>query len=443
MANIGVEASEVMASVAMLMKPNDLDKYIKSGHQGLIDFLKAGKKLAESNKVQYGSSSNKSKFLKAFNPSDRDFLKEAVRGISAARSIRTWVPNRSKESGVPINKAVCDKVFLTGDTWPPEVSKFKVSAFGFKDYNSSDIIFQWNNPKGLSFYGVSLKKKSSESSDDPTLINKAFDTVLDGPKFISIKKELEEAKEQWFAKVVRESVGAGYLKFQNGKLPSNDKALMKITLNGKNAKDPMRLINLKGKGFVNLDKPKDQKDGNLFQINGKEFSKGQMKDIKLSMRAFVNGRIASKTDSVFNALRDVMNKYSDIFAEALLNLVLKKDLTKFLDKNSFAFALITGIGDIDKDGNAKIGFESPKGLHTVLCGLGALNKGNKKYEMILDEQKNKDSEGAKVFLKLIKGKVTILDLQLRYKGSFTSQPQFQATLSNDFKTVLYEKCMTP
>ena len=74
-----------------------------------------------------------------------------------------------------------------------------------------------------------------------------------------------------------------------------------------------------------------------------------------------------------------------------------------------------------------------KGLYTVLCGLSALNKGTSKYEMILDKEANKKSDGAKVFLTLKKGKIDILDLQLKYKGSFTGQPQFAATLTKDFK----------
>jgi len=41
-----------------------------------------------------------------------------------------------------------------------------------------------------------------------------------------------------------------------------------------------------------------------------------------------------------------------------------------------------------------------------LCGLSALNKGPSKYEMILDKEKNKASDGAKVFLILKKGKIT-------------------------------------
>ena len=67
--------------------------------------------------------------------------------------------------------------------------------------------------------------------------------------------------------------------------------------------------------------------------------------------------------------------------------------------------------------------------------------------MVLDKQKNKDSDGAKVFLILKKGKISILDLQLRYKGGFTNQSQFQATLTKEFKEILTEqygkKCKTP
>ena len=140
MANIGIEVSEIMAGVAMLMTPSKLDEYSKD-FQGLVNFLKEGEKLAKSNKIEYGTSNDKNEFLKAFNPTDKDFLKEAAIGISAAKSIRGWVPGRSKESGVPITNPVCDKVYLTGDTWPKSVQKFQVEAFGFKSYNSSDIIF--------------------------------------------------------------------------------------------------------------------------------------------------------------------------------------------------------------------------------------------------------------------------------------------------------------
>jgi len=460
MANIGIEVSEIMAGVAMLMKPSQLDEYSKDLN-GLVNFLKEGKKLASGNKFVY-SAGLKQKALQAFNPTDRDFLTAAVQGISAARSIRDWVPIRSKESGESITRPICDKVFLTGDKWPTEVSKYEVEAYGFKSYNSSDIIFQWKNPKGLAFYGVSLKKKPSVKDPDPTLINKAFDSVLEGEgekeikELNKIKKKIQEARTKYFARVVRESIKAGYLKVVKGTLPSDDEKLMKISLKGEvkgvfKSKNPMALINIKGKGNIDLSNPSKQTDPNIFQIkDGKsyrEFKKGELKDKKLSMRSFVNSRVASN-DSVFTVMVDVMNEFADKFAQALLNLVLKINLYKELDENQFAFALVTAAGSIDKEGNPKnLDTIKAKGLYTVLCGLSALNKGPSKYEMILDKEANKKSDGAKVFLTLKKGKIDILDLQLKYKGSFTGQPQFAATLTKDFKEILTEqygkKCKTP
>jgi hypothetical protein len=460
MANIGIEVSEIMAGVAMLMTPKQLDSYSKD-MEGLVKFLKEGKKLASSKKFVY-SQGLKDKALKAFDPTDRDFLTAAVQGISAARSIRDWVPIRSKESGKQITEPVCDKVFLTGDKWPDEVKKYEVDAYGFKSYNSSDIIFQWKNPKGLAYYGVSLKKKPSVKDPDPTLINKAFDSVLTGetPKEIKelgkIKEEVQNERTKYFARVVREAVKAKYIKIGKGTLPTNDDQLMKIRVYGEvknlfKAKEKFALINIKGKGTLDLSNPLKQTDPNIFQIkDGKsyrEFKKGELRNEKLSMRAFVNKKLAS-TDSVFNVMVKVMNKYADKFASALLNLVLKTNLYEELDENQFAFALITAAGSIDKEGNPKnLGVIKAKGLYTVLCGLSALNKGPSKYEMILDKQKNKDSDGAKVFLILKKGKINILDLQLKYKGDFLGQPQFAATLTKEFKEILTEqygkKCKTP
>ena len=107
---------------------------------------------------------------------------------------------------------------------------------------------------------------------------------------------------------------------------------------------------------------------------------------------------------------------------------------------------------LDKNGNPKRSLETvqAKGLYTVLCGLSALHDGGKtKYKAIMDEEANEKSGGAKVFMKLMKGKIPVLDLQLRYKGSFAggTQPQFFATITEEFKDILTEqygkKCKTP
>ena len=69
---------------------------------------------------------------------------------------------------------------------------------------------------------------------------------------------------------------------------------------------------------------------------------------------------------------------------------------------------------------------------------------------ILDGDKNKsimigdsetDANAAKVFYKLKRDGVTILDLQLRYKGDFKQQPQFFATLSDEFIAQMQDECV--
>ena len=50
MANIGIEVSEIMAGVAMLMTPSKLNEYSKDLN-GLVNFLKDGKKLATSSSL--------------------------------------------------------------------------------------------------------------------------------------------------------------------------------------------------------------------------------------------------------------------------------------------------------------------------------------------------------------------------------------------------------
>ena len=106
---------------------------------------------------------------------------------------------------------------------------------------------------------------------------------------------------------------------------NDDKKLMSISLKEKPGKN-RRLIDLKGKGGIDFNKLENSDTSIFGPIT---------KDPRTSMRAFVNRKLASK-DSVFNALIEVMNKYSDEFASALLNLVLKAKLFEFLDKSTFA-----------------------------------------------------------------------------------------------------------
>ena len=58
-----------------------------------------------------------------------------------------------------------------------------------------------------------------------------------------------------------------------------------------------------------------------------------------------------------------------------------------------------------------------------------------------DEDDMDEGGAAKVKFDLMKGTVIIMHMELRYKGGFTSQPQFFGIMSKDFKDVLKGKCV--
>ena len=128
----------------------------------------------------------------------------------------------------------------------------------------------------------------------------------------------------------------------------------------------------------------------------------------------------------------VLNDNVSVFSDALLNIILKTKLFKEMDakdlgKQKFDFALVTGVGNV-RGKEVSVGQSDVIGLSTTLCGLTRLDELNKRlgYEIVI--------------LTLQKGDLPLLDLEIRYKGSFTPQPQFQATLNKKFIDFLKKEC---
>ena len=67
-------------------------------------------------------------------------------------------------------------------------------------------------------------------------------------------------------------------------------------------------------------------------------------------------------------------------------------------------------------------------------------KKNDKFSVIVDKELSAKSNAAKIFLSLIRGDSKVLDLQVRYKGSFTSKPQFQGGMAKDFMNIMAVEC---
>ena len=129
-------------------------------------------------------------FSAKLNPQAPASIKDMAVGVSAALAIRSYM---NKMSGGLT-------VYMTGNVFPKDVADFKVSAFGFQDYNSSDIIISADKKK---FFGVSLKKKKDVKAADPTLINKAFSSVFEGKQYDKLKKDLTDMRINYFGGLIK------------------------------------------------------------------------------------------------------------------------------------------------------------------------------------------------------------------------------------------------
>ncbi len=424
------EASEIMLAAAMMYSNQELDAYTQDVgklRELMIDARTKIKKHTDKH-IHFGSPAIEKGFTDLMDENNKEALKDLAGGISAAKGVRDYL-SKSGESG---GSRLSPSIYMTGNVWPKDVEKFRISAYGFEDYNSADVIMTSDSKM---YYGVSLKKKRSSTGGEPTLINKAFDSVLQGKKFDSIKDKLAKVRQEYFASLVIEAVEKGIILKSHIK---NFDSLKKTEQGRKELFEAkQRDKKLFDRSYIDTKGSAKLKDGYLSNDTTNENS----------MRYFVNKKLAEKNNPLWKEFVKVMNEYSDLFADSLINIILKTKLfeeldAKSLDKYKFNFFLVTGVGDISSKGEVRIGDASVLPLKTTLCGLTRIEQDfkNKKYEIVLNEQKKESSDAAKIFLQLKRGNVTLLDLEIRYKGAFTPQPQFQGTLNSDFKKLLEKEC---
>lgn len=445
------EASEIMTAVALQYSTKELVEVAKAGTQAVVDLIDSSRSelkkssSAMSKKILFGDASIQKGFT------DKMVAKNAadmVVGMSAATGIRKYMG---------IGDRTTPTVYMTGNKWPKDVQKFEVSAYGFKDYNSADILVSSDKKK---FFGISLKKKGTIQSVDPTLINKAFDTLLDDPTnldYQKLKKSLSDFREEYFADVVfkttqtkpplirwqdiNDSSGNKFKKESDFKSWAKSDAGKKELFRG--AKRDQKIF--KEYNYVNMKgSAQYPKDG----YNWKP-SKSELTSYRgdASVRKFINKDLAAQKNPLWQKFISAMSDNAEVFSDTLINVILKKYLydeleKKDLDGKNFSFALVTGIGNIR---GTKVNVLQPKvvALQTTLCGLDEIEETYKrqKYEIVLDEKKKDDSDAAKIFFNLVRGGLTLLNLELRYKGDFNPQPQFQGGVSEQFNKLIIEKCV--
>ena len=200
-ARTGFEPTEIFTATAMFFTVTELNN-AKSDISKLVAFFDQAKEKLSN--VEFGTSQDQDVFSSYYDldagqafPSAAH-IQDMARGISAALAIKDWLGGTHTPE---VKSKEAQTVFMTGKVWPNEVDVLNVPARGFNSYNSSDIIIKpVGMPKG--YYGVSLKKKPKEDDVDPTMINKAFDTVLQGKEFDDVKEEIVDVRAEYFLSLI-------------------------------------------------------------------------------------------------------------------------------------------------------------------------------------------------------------------------------------------------
>jgi hypothetical protein len=385
-----LEASEVFTAASMFFTKYELDfairkRVFRSGVVHLTqDFFPKAKEMAEKH-IVFGERRND--WLRKFDESDSYAnwanVADMVRGISAALAIKKWLSKTGPYGmGVKGGDPVANTVYLTGSTWPSPVDLLNIDVDGFKAYNSSDIII---TVEPNSYYGVSLKKKPTADSVDPTMINKAFDTVIQGPKFKGVRDELESVREKYFAKLVRNAVNLGhiYLPIQT---TNSD-----FTKNGLTRDGKTQLIKI----TLRTDLLKELKQSTGLQRLGA---------MKIGF-ALVTG-----IGEAASSARKLWDKNGDI--------------TLYKGKAYDIDCVLKGLTHLDHLKSAADDYH-----------FEITNKFEEEGDM------DQGSGAAKVKFDLIKKGIPLMHMELRYKGGFGGQPQFFGYMTDDFKDVLAGQCV--
>tara|TARA_E500000331_G_C17243615_1_gene708145 strand:- start:810 stop:2234 length:1425 start_codon:yes stop_codon:yes gene_type:complete len=444
-----LEPSEVFCAVGLLMPSTKMRELVrdKTGTLLLKWAADDGKKIAKS-----GITPLDQKFVAMFSSAgDKKYLSDIkkrealvaniVAGFSAALGVKNFI----KFMGDSID--IVKKVYLTGATWPSDVNDFRLQNedTGF-DYNSSDMVCKIDTD---TFYGISLKKKKNVKGADPTLINKAYSTFIDGPKFEKQRETLNKIRQTYFADVVRRAQKNGIINISIDGIPldqvtKNEKIWDYKVTDPRNNKKKYALINIKG--FNKSDEPvelSEVTDSEMFDAT----KKGQT-----GLRDYINNDLSRPDNELYANMNEVIQDNAKFFAESLIDIVLKTQMqTKLKAKDiggmHFEFALVTGYADFTQNkkdiGQSKLTLKPAAVIpqHTILCGLANLAGNTKQYLMKLDTVQKAKTNAAKVFYNLSKDNINILELQLRYKGDFKQAPQFFATLSPEFKKQMHDECL--
>lgn len=337
-------------------------------------------------------------------------------------------------------------VILTGRKWTSDIEMysgienlkaFGIDSYGMKDFNSSDIVLTdkqmvdrglvSDSKKPSTFLGVSLKKTGSQKkAAEPTRLNRSVEDALAVND--EVKREIQAAFNEFFNETIKKN--ASTLLPTNGSLDD-----MFDELAGK-----------KSSPFAKMTSGKEVEKWfrtSIKELNGDSWKKvlsdkyGLMSKhpCKDTVREVMNAALKNK-GSVFEKLQKVIERNSDELALALIQIIYKGSLSKLI-ANYFDFGVCIGKGSfVNKKCNVAPGkYEPIKIIENVIESLrhsGTPNMKVSKKQKPFDENQT----AAKLFFDLRIDEHPLANIEVRYKGSFTSSPQFFAVMAPEFKNFL-------
>ena len=441
------EPSEGLYAGLSLLSTSDLNE-AKNGGQKFLDLYNtAVNMLKDSGDIKEKGTATRTGLAAAL-----DLTKLTEKKVSEVYDDLAGAISAVLATRKDINSSIPEKVYLTGNKWHKDVEDFKVDAFGMADYNSSDLILYY---KPNQYVGVSLKKKRKADAPSPTMINNAFSKFVTGPEFLELRKKLDKERKRFFATQIKKAASgkgplANYARITGNKSITQLKpetsdadaqtlwSMKVVTTKTKKVKGVMvnevvPLVNLKDESAILL-------------TGSSAVSDVPDKSADSAFRKMVNASLASsgsKLNPLYQSFYDAMNdpKVKDTLADTLLARVLKTKLLDLLnwEKNEFGFYVVEGVGSFNQTNQtANISNASVYDIHSIMCAIASLAKKKSSIEIDTAKTYRTGSKAAKVYFILSKGEVPILDIELRYKGSFTAMPQFFATMTKDFQKMMKE-----
>ena len=388
------------------------------------------------------------------------------------------------------------KVFITGKKWSKEVSKYRVTNheyFGKKDYNSSDIVVDLASKRNSKPFrilvGISLKKKKRTTDKDPTIINKSvsgdkglFQAIVDANDLSNMRnqlKELYQARAQFFYNVIEATLygpdtgqgikirneavkslsipdgtkeGVAYTKQQENKLRGAAPTIIKevkrqAQTEAARLKEKALQENI-AKYLKNLKKNVSQNEqmAKKVTVEANKLGSDRAKDALIQKFPY-----HTKIDNIyFRKFFSIMTdpQVTQYIAKALMNIVFKLDIKALMKdrqkyNEEFKFTLITGAGQLVND--VEITPFSPSVMpeeNSTSMIAEMVSRPGQVYQMrglVGYRQPHEGGTSKSLKFELILQGYSIVDIEIRYKGGITPEPQFQVYITPTFKKLLKDR----